>query len=81
MNATVNGRYFQVEQEVHSGAVWEPIDNGRSDTLAQARTDMTTLERDLGWRGLRIAEYEETDDLTARVAVIEYGQEAEEDDE
>lgn len=53
--------FFEIEQSVHNGATWEPLDNGAFDTQPQAEAAMRELETNLGWRGLRVVQVIETD--------------------
>ena len=79
--ATTRTTYFQIEQSAHHGAVWEPVENSRSNTLADAMAEMSTLESQLGWRDLRVVEREETEISVRTISVREYGRVSETDDE
>lgn len=74
MSATT---FFEIEQPVHDGAVWEPIDNSREESLEAARASMAALESDLGWRDLRIVQREESACEVRTVSVVEYGTDSE----
>lgn len=45
---------YTIEQQI-PGYQWEPIPNGEFPTFDEALDAMATLERELGWSGLRVA--------------------------
>lgn len=49
-------KFFEIEQPVHNGSTWEPIENSRVETMEEAQSIMEHLEAELGWTGMRIVE-------------------------
>lgn len=76
---TTAKRFFEIEQSAY-GANWEPVENGRAETLDESRALMAELETKLGWRDLRIVECEETA-THCSFSVVEYGAESDVEDE
>jgi hypothetical protein len=77
---TTAKQFFEIEQSAH-GSQWETVENGRAETLDEARALMSEAETKLGWRDLRIVECEETATAIRTLSVVEFGAESDVEDE
>lgn len=72
---------FVIEQGTYNRSNWEPVPEGEFATLMEAQKAMAEVERNLGWRDLRISREVVDNNVVTEREVIEYGLESEDTDE